>query len=348
MTECGYELIECENECCDSDEEIIKIMRKDSENHLLEECPKRLVKCELCDEEGKHCDITGYHVNFCLEVLVECDNEGCEETMKRCKDDIHEKVCQYALVNCKYVKCGCLAEIRRKDLQDHERDVSIHLAIASKTIKSLKERLDALENSDLLSKISLARQLEAVKNMDRNVRKVHDKVERLKPTMLFRPVSSKLDSALLKPLDNKQGLVVATFKIEDYKSHMENKTVFHSPPFYTSPDGYKIKVRVGHESEDYLSIYLNIENGKNDDCLPITISEANIEVELLNQEYDYDHLSIHIGKKKRWSRFWTNKADSDIAIKRLRKEHTLNDTLYFRVTVHKMPTAEKPWLVCTV
>ncbi len=149
MTTCYYELVECENDCRDDDGETPEIFRKDLETHLEEECPKRIVECEHCDEEGEYHIITGDHLEECTEVLVECYNEGCEEMVKRSErdDGIHDEVCEYQLIDCKYEPHGCDTNITRKDMPEHEEDLKFHLEIALQTNTDLKKRLDLLEKS---------------------------------------------------------------------------------------------------------------------------------------------------------------------------------------------------------
>ncbi len=58
MTTCGYELVRCKNDCCDLAGKKVKILRKDLEYHLQEECPNRIIACELCwGQEVGQCHI---------------------------------------------------------------------------------------------------------------------------------------------------------------------------------------------------------------------------------------------------------------------------------------------------
>ncbi len=348
MTICEYELVECENNCLDDDEETVKILRKHLETHLQEECPKRIVQCEHCDEEGEYHTITGYHLELeCPGVMVECYNEGCEEMVKRFELDAgtHDEVCEHEIISCKYQPHGCNMDIRRKDKLEHEEDLKVHLEVALQTNTDLKKQLDMLEELNQSSKIKQAILFSAVKKMDQNMQKIHGTVQCLRQSSWERRLGlATLDSVL----DNEQSIAVTTFKMEEFQSHMENEKTFHSPPFYTSPGGYKMKVEV-QAIEDYLSINLRLVPGENDDHLTWPFHPATIEVQFLNQESDTNHLSTSISFRKvrhKQYKYVCRGNEEAVAINKLRKKYTLEDTLFFRVIVHKAPKL-KPWLVCT-
>ena len=52
MTTCGYEFVKCENDCRDDDGETVKILRKDLETHLQEECPNRTYNVSIAMERA--------------------------------------------------------------------------------------------------------------------------------------------------------------------------------------------------------------------------------------------------------------------------------------------------------
>ncbi len=335
MTTCEYELVECENNCHDDYGETTKILRKDLETHLQEKCPKRIVQCELCLEEDEYHIITGEHLEEdCPEVLMECNRGGCEEMVKRFDCMIHYEVCEYVSINCKYEPNGCYVKLLRKDMPEHEQDLKTHLEVALETNTGLKKRLDTLEES---SKIERATLFGAMTKMDQNMQKIQGAKRQLPwPSSL-----ATLDSVV----DNERSLAVATFKMENVQSHIQNKTPFYSPPFYmyTSPGGYSMKVKV-QATKNHLSIYLTSVDGENDDPKAQPFQPVEIEVQILNQKSDVIHLSTSILKTGRYKYEGNRKA---MAIRKLLDKYTLNDTLYFRVIVHRTPTV-KPWLVCTV
>ncbi len=299
---------------------------------------KSNIQCEHCNGEGEYHIITGEHLELCPKVLVECDIEGCEEMIKRSEScGIHEKVCEHAIINCKYVELGCCNGITRKNMLKHEQDLNFHLEMALETITGLKKS-EVLNHS---SKIKQTLLFDAVTKMDQNMQKIHTAVRR----SFWQP--PKLAATLDSALDNGQGLAVATFKMEDFQSHIRNEKTFHSPPFYTSPGGYKMKIEV-QAVENYLSIDLHLVPGENDDHLTWPFQQVEIEVQILNQECDDNHISALVPfYKTQKPRYTSERNEQAVAIKKLRKKHTFGDTLFFRVIVHKAPKL-KPWLVCTV
>ncbi len=50
---CQFTLIPCPKECKD-DNGILKIMRRDLQQHLMEKCPNRDYSCEHCDLKGTY------------------------------------------------------------------------------------------------------------------------------------------------------------------------------------------------------------------------------------------------------------------------------------------------------
>ena len=56
QNDCLYLVVGCPNQC-DSVYE-----RRWIENHIKNECPKRLIKCEYCDDEGEYAVIAGRHL----------------------------------------------------------------------------------------------------------------------------------------------------------------------------------------------------------------------------------------------------------------------------------------------
>ena len=70
-------------------------------------------------------------------------------------------------------------------------------------------------------------------------------------------------------------------------------TGWASPPFYTSPGGYKMCIKVhadgsGDAADTHVSVYVYLMRGKNDDNLPWPFT-GEVTVTLLNQLEDENH-----------------------------------------------------------
>ena len=170
---CGFVLVECWNKCTDIHGETTLVLRKDKEQHLTSECLKRIVKCELCGDEGLYYDITGSHYEVCPNVTVLCSNEGCGEQTKRCEIDKHCKVCPYEVISCKYTDIGCTVTLPRKDLMEHEARAQSHLDIALGTVCSLKKEQESMKSQVE----SMQKQLRSVSSAVRSLKKEQELVK---------------------------------------------------------------------------------------------------------------------------------------------------------------------------
>jgi len=71
-----------------------------------------------------------------------------------------------------------------------------------------------------------------------------------------------------------------------------------SPPFYTSPNGYKMRLKVypngyGKGKGSHLSVFVHIEKGENDDQL-VWPFRGTYTVTLLNQKSNQNHYSYQL------------------------------------------------------
>ena len=156
-----------------------------------------------------------------------------------------------------------------------------------------------------------------------------------------------------------------TFRLTNYQKHKEDDDEFYSPPFYTSPTGYKMCIEVDANGENdvegtHVSVVAYLMKGDNDDSLtwPFT---GSVTIELLNQLEDKNHHTYTLGPFP---------ADDDEVSGRVVEgergtglgeqqfiPHTKldynsdkncryhkDDTLTFRVSVD----VPKSWLTCTV
>ena len=311
---CMFVLIECENECTDIQGEVIRILRKNSEKHLSSECPNRIVKCELCEEEGEHEYVTGEHCTVCPEVVALCSNEGCDVEMKQCEIKEHHEICPHEEIACKYSNIGCKLTLPRKDLTEHEANAQSHLDIALNTVGSLMRKVESLEQT------------------------------------------------AQKP-------VQFTFKVTNFENCKDNNRDIYSPSFYTSPGGYKICLHVytnghGNRIGTHVSAFFNLMKGENDHQLPWPFRPATFTIEVLNQLSDSSHCKttveyrsdlndknnqrVMVGERRSSGKGNSRLIDHASLLDRQPNcQYCVDDTVYFRVTVHEAPTP-KAWLVCNI
>ncbi len=113
---------------------------------------------------------------------------------------------------------------------------------------------------------------------------------------------------------------VMTFKLPGYKKKKDNNEEFESPSFYTSPNGYHMKIEVyangvGDNKGLYVSVYSWIE-WKNDNA-------GLVKIVLLNQLTDEDHY-VRYGKRYYISKYIPH------SYLESNSPYLQNDTLYFR------------------
>ena len=357
-TTCEYAPLPCPNECKDKDGEILRVLRKHMEKHKNEECPRRQYTCPHCQEDGEYEEMTTQHLEECEYVEVPCPNKlvGCNELYSRCRILFHQRfVCQHQTVPCKYADIGCEVKMLRKDIKEHEKNSQDHLELAVKTAYGNKKTIEALEKT--------------VKDLKRAVYEI-DNAHSRSIVLLSQPlrkVSERLSDPLIDldtfeyHLDQMSPNVLTFTNFTRRKSR--NRAVY-SPPFYSSPGGYKMRLRVfangsGNGKGTHVSLFVSLMCGENDDHLtwPFT---GEIKMELLNQLSDSAHhvrticfmagdksSERVVGKDSAGSGYGQSKfiSHSSLAVTgnpENQRQYLKDDCLYFRYKVTcEMP---KPWL----
>ena len=156
----------------------------------------------------------------------------------------------------------------------------------------------------------------------------------------------------------------------NFHEHKIEDEEFKSPPFYTSPDGYKMCLEVYANGESdgrgtHVSVYACLMKGDNDDSLtwPFT---GKVSFELLNQLEDKNHVLVTAKFKKSEEvnkRVMKDELGKGGGISRFVSHETLDyqsdkncqylkdDTLIFRVSVqvpskdHRMEGSNKRMLI---
>ena len=94
LTTCGYALLSCPNKCMENNEEV-RILRRDLDNHLKNKCPNRQYQCPHCKATGKYCDITTTHLDACPKLRLLCPNTKCKAIVLRCDLANHRSKCPF-------------------------------------------------------------------------------------------------------------------------------------------------------------------------------------------------------------------------------------------------------------
>jgi hypothetical protein len=118
---CHYQQVSCPNGCGQS------IERKSLLAHSQDSCPHRKYQCPHCKEEGLYKVITKEHLVTCPLFLLDCPAK-CGRRVKRYFMKHHLSTqCPEEYVSCKYAANGCDALLKRRDIEKHESDDSLHV-----------------------------------------------------------------------------------------------------------------------------------------------------------------------------------------------------------------------------
>ena len=149
-----------------------------------------------------------------------------------------------------------------------------------------------------------------------------------------------------------------TVKLADFKKKKENDWNFMSEPFYTSPKGYKLSIRIdpngyGRGKSSHLSIHASILKGEHDDEIEWPF-EGVLTFDLLNQLENTNHhtMKLHVNAKHNantGSNWGFTRFIEHSKLSRDLNNHTQylkDDTLYCRLSVNV--SSHKTWLESTV
>ena len=148
-----------------------------------------------------------------------------------------------------------------------------------------------------------------------------------------------------------------TFKMWNFESKKDTERVYTSYPFYTSPNGYNMAIKIytngyGKGQGTHLSVFVKLVKGRND-CDLLWPFEGKVTVFLLNQLEDKCHFSrtiqmltksnIDIGSTYGYETF----IEQAMLLYNPAKntQYLKDDTLFFRVFAEEC--GDKPWLGCT-
>ena len=340
LDQCEFASIPCPNNCKDNAGRVIWIMRKESVNHLSNDCPRRQFKCPHCTVVGEHCVITSQHISECPNVTVSCPNGGCDKRLLRNSVTTHLlKECLFQTASCKYANIGCEVKLPRKDLLEHEKDESKHFKLATEIIYRQQETLRELQSalsSAMLRLSTLEQTLQAMKGGRNHQLPQH------------KPATFSL-------------------KLVNFTKHKANSSAVYTSPIYTSPGGYKMCFRVdangnGFGANSHVSVFAFLMHGENDDQLSWPFS-GKIEIIMLNQlrdkshcidEIDFSELNessmvpqrvMHGERASTGYGIYTFVPYSALHYDSGKKcQYLKDDCLYFEFRVYTTAPVSKPWL----
>ena len=260
-----------------------------------------------CKNEDRGCDWSGIldeydaHIAECGFVVLDCPNEGCADKIPRNLLDEHlSMLCRRRLIDC---TC-CKEKVAYEEMSEHPEkclDVEVTCDNSGCSVKLYRRELQ--DHKDICRKSIISCPFSEVgcevivlrADLQKHLREyseVHCTISKDTIVSIKRELSSarkELDSKCVPPL---------VYKMTNYGVLKANKKTWSSPYFYTHPGEYKMKFRVypggcEEEGKDYLSVFIFLSSGPNDDEL-VWPFDGSITISILNQSQDSWHHSREI------------------------------------------------------
>ena len=161
---CPEFVLQCQNSC-----DII-LPRKELEEHLKHLCTKRIVDCEHCHLSLMYKNLS-QHYDVCLEFQLSCPNK-CDVIVKRKQLNTHiDTDCLNTVVDCPYRKFGCEQEVKKSELEDHEKvNETLHLKFTTlftvSKMEEMEKKIEEMEKKITLSDKKNQQMKEKVQQME--------------------------------------------------------------------------------------------------------------------------------------------------------------------------------------
>ena len=295
--------------------------------HETESCPQRPFSCGYCEDYGSvYEDVVNNHWPVCKCYPVPCPNE-CGVSPERQNVETHvNTVCPLTVVNCDFHYAGCEVQLVRKDMPTHLAESLVNhlslLALHNQQLTQLtlqqKGSIEELkkENEVLKEKVNKDVAREVV-DLKESLEKSQHKIQELERAQVIVTAKSKHDiealtlkvneelerevAELRRQHDQDKVLLlhqyIHVFPIElvitNFAEKKSSNRVWHSLPFYTHPQGYKLCLEVyangeGDGEGTHVSVYANVMRGAFDDNLKWPF-QGRVVLQLCNQLEDKKH-----------------------------------------------------------
>ena len=245
---CEYEPVPCVLGC---EEKIVRINLTD---HEEKDCRLRPVVCKHCAWKGMSQALND-HYSTCKEYPVLCPN-GCGINISSQNVEDHLQKCPEQKVACPYSNLGCRILTKRKELETHvEASKDQHLKLS-------------LDRVCQLTSIIMERSLDTSNKL----------------CLTTHPWLSNTRSFPSMPW---------IIRLDDFAKKKVAGVEWISDPFFTTQTGYKLCLSVCHDGDGkeykgYISVFVVLQRGPNDDILSWPLDKTVI-VTLLNQLEDRFH-----------------------------------------------------------
>ncbi|XP_065901944.1 TNF receptor-associated factor 4-like [Dysidea avara] len=278
---CHFENVKCSNECGKM------LQRRYLTSHVETECPHRKIDCQYCDITGEQQFIEGEHKEQCPKLALPCPNKCEVESLLREDMEAHRKECPFEMVQCEYYNVGCEERMMRKRKKEHDQEkMEEHLWMTKRKLVKTEDKLEAAE-----AKLVLSDRLGNLEVMMQHVINTTGSSDRFTTSTPW-PLQLVARVKTLFPIP----LCPVTVRMLKFNENKENEIVWHSDPFYSHNEGYKLCLSVyaagcGGSKGTHLSVFLCLMKGPHDDELTWPLREK-YEFKLLNQISDFEHHSM--------------------------------------------------------
>ena len=315
------------------------------EAHLNDSCLYQLIPCtNKCGEEVLRMSLHDHIEEECPKRIVEC--EYCEE------EDAHQLITSSShLDECPAypVKCSneeCEEKIPRRLLASHTETCPKAVVTCKYNTVGCNKRMKREEKEEH-NKESVQEHLQMTKrHLQITNEKLQFAVQQVHSLQLHHPINKVI-------------------KVDQCFKKKEKDEIWYSPGFYTSPGGYKMRLRFDSNVESegkgtYVSCYICFMSGEYDDTLEWPF-HGEVTIELLNQLEDKNHKNYTISynesvpeeckqrvpKGEDDAEGWGTSqfiSHSELEYNPITNcQYLKDDSLYFRVSV-KVTSKTKPWL----
>ena len=273
---------------------------------------------DLFHNLGLQRSLYDFHI-YCIH-----KSKGCEWTGELRELDNHlnsDPPADNALQGCPFtpIKCplscvGCEKGVCRKDIKSHVNDKLLgHVMMQTARIKSLEEHLQEQIKKGKQDKQCLEKRMTELETnvyeLGMNNEKLNLKNRELEneiKTLTVRQAEVVPEGLSDQPISKQQQQqpdthITGTYKpsgaeftMTNFVEYQKDDDEWHSPHFYTHPNGYKMCLNVhangyGTGEGTHLSVYVCLMKGEFDNQLKWPI-HSDVTVKLMNQEEDKNHI----------------------------------------------------------
>lgn len=359
---CKFNVVECPKGC---GQMLIHDSRQ-IEHHITNECPKRKVICQYCEQASTYEEINTHRDN-CESFPVVCPNRCSSDRFPRSNLPQHLQQCRLHPIECEFANVGCSMRVPRKDLAHHmQESTQRHLGMMSRFCMDLMQALQVKERQIAEVELEVAGLRETLRQVQADLvdqkrvfedqrwvfeERFGEKEQQLLQLQLQMDEQPRLlrgdqYATKIQLLETLVSVPPYYFTLTNFALHKRGTTQWMCPPFHTELGGYKMAIEISANGEgagkgSHVSVYIRIMRGEYDDRLLWPL-RASVTVQLISQRNDGNDYEMStpyyewarvtdgvVGVGWGWDKFVPH-TELEVSAGR-RTEYLKNDRLNFRV-----------------